>query len=141
MSIARESLLVFPTPSISYLGVWYLRGGWCRPWIWDWGLSCPVPLWVRGPWALTRTGWRRGRGWLFYFSSCRGRWYRWRYWCISNSIYQLFPAFVVKSEVCTQLQQTKSIYSWENEHGIIHQGFLAAVKYTSNLLFIVAPRR
>ena len=96
-SIDREYLLGFPKPSISYLGVWYCVEGWCRPWIRDWGWSCPVTWWLRGQWGLTRTGWRRGIGWLCSFSSWRGKWYKWRCWCISNSIYQVFTVFFVNS--------------------------------------------
>ena len=94
------------------LGSW---GAWCLPWWWDWWRSCLLP-WCGRVWrGLTRTGWIRGKGWMFYFSSWRGRWSWWRCWWISDSIYQVFPVFVIKSKVCPQLQWAISIYCWYNE--------------------------
>ena len=91
--IPREFILVFPTPSVSYLGVWDCVWGGCLSWWWDWWQSCTLTWWRWGWWGLTSTGWRRGRGWMWYFSSFRGRWSWWRCWCIYDSIYQFSSIF------------------------------------------------
>ena len=96
------------------------QGGWCLPQGWDWWWSCPLSWWRRGWQGLTGTGWRRGRGWLCSFSIWRGRWSWWRCWCISNSIYQVFPLSIVNSEVFPQLQRAILIYCWDNESNVLH---------------------
>ena len=99
--------------------------------------------WLRwGWWELTRVGCRRGRKWLCYFSSWRGMWSQGRCWCISESIYQILPVFVIKSEVWPRFQWTKYIYYWNVKSNVLPNGFLVewSTPPTRNLLLHHAVR-
>ena len=114
--------------------------GWSRPCWWDWWRYCHLP-WRRLGWCLlTRTGCRRGRGWLRSFIIWIGMWSRGSCWCISGSIYQVLPLFVIESEMWPQFQWAEYLYGWKNVSDVLHKGFLVGLKYNSNSMFMVTQR-